>query len=419
MNIEEFHNLFLAHPKICTDSRHIIVGGIFFALKGINFDGNKFALQAIEQGASYAVVDDSSIVHPKCILVENTLTFLQKVATYHRNYCKTRVICLTGSNGKTTTKELIYAVLSKRYSTLATEGNFNNHIGVPLTLLRLDPKHEYAVIELGANHMGEIKALSQMAQPDYGLITNFGKAHIEGFGSIENIVKGKLELFKYLKSNGKTIFYHTNDQRQCQELIDYPNKYPFGISAKLQLIQAIPHIELKHQKTEIQSQLFGTYNADNISAAVSIGSYFEVSDEQIMQAISAYRPSNMRSQLLTKSGYKIILDAYNANPSSMELALRSFHQTYRENRLPIVGDMFELGNRAKVEHQNTVHILQELGFKNAVLIGTHFSTTKSDYLKFSRLDDFIQWLEINTIEEKHLFIKGSRSMTLEKILEHL
>lgn len=419
MNIEEFHNLFLAHPKICTDSRHIIVGGIFFALKGINFDGNKFALQAIEQGASYAVVDDSSIVHPKCILVENTLTFLQKVATYHRNYCKTRVICLTGSNGKTTTKELIYAVLSKRYSTLATEGNFNNHIGVPLTLLRLDPKHEYAVIELGANHMGEIKALSQMAQPDYGLITNFGKAHIEGFGSIENIVKGKLELFKYLKSNGKTIFYHTNDQRQCQELIDYPNKYPFGISAKLQLIQAIPHIELKHQKTEIQSELFGTYNADNISAAVSIGSYFEVSDEQIMQAISAYRPSNMRSQLLTKSGYKIILDAYNANPSSMELALRSFHQTYRENRLPIVGDMFELGNRAKVEHQNTVHILQELGFKNAVLIGTHFSTTKSDYLKFSRLDDFIQWLEINTIEEKHLFIKGSRSMTLEKILEHL
>lgn len=419
MNIEEFHNLFLAHPKICTDSRHIIVGGIFFALKGINFDGNKFALQAIEQGASYAVVDDSSIVHPKCILVENTLTFLQKVATYHRNYCKTRVICLTGSNGKTTTKELIYAVLSKRYSTLATEGNFNNHIGVPLTLLRLDLKHEYAVIELGANHMGEIKALSQMAQPDYGLITNFGKAHIEGFGSIENIVKGKLELFKYLKSNGKTIFYHTNDQRQCQELIDYPNKYPFGISAKLQLIQAIPHIELKHQKTEIQSELFGTYNADNISAAVSIGSYFEVSDEQIMQAISAYRPSNMRSQLLTKSGYKIILDAYNANPSSMELALRSFHQTYRENRLPIVGDMFELGNRAKVEHQNTVHILQELGFKNAVLIGTHFSTTKSDYLKFSRLDDFIQWLEINTIEEKHLFIKGSRSMTLEKILEHL
>ncbi len=419
MNIEEFHNLFLAHPKICTDSRHIIVGGIFFALKGINFDGNKFALKAIEQGASYAVVDDSSIIHPKCILVENTLTFLQKVATYHRNYCKTRVICLTGSNGKTTTKELIYAVLSKCYSTLATEGNFNNHIGVPLTLLRLDPKHEYAVIELGANHMGEIKALSQMAQPDYGLITNFGKAHIEGFGSIENIVKGKLELFKYLKSNDKTIFYHINDQRQCQELIDYPNKYPFGISAKLQLIQAIPHIELKHQKTVIQSELFGVYNADNISAAVSIGSYFEVSDQQIMQAISAYRPSNMRSQLLTKSGYEIILDAYNANPSSMELALRSFHQTYRENRLPIVGDMFELGNRAKVEHQNTVHILQELGFKNAVLIGAHFSTTKSDYLKFSRLDDFIQWLKINTIEEKHLFIKGSRSMTLETILEHL
>ena len=271
MNIEEFHNLFLAHPKICTDSRHIIVGGIFFALKGINFDGNTFALKAIEQGASYAVVDDSSIIHPKCILVENTLTFLQKVATYHRNYCKTRVICLTGSNGKTTTKELIYAVLSKCYSTLATEGNFNNHIGVPLTLLRLDPKHEYAVIELGANHMGEIKALSQMAQPDYGLITNFGKAHIEGFGSIENIVKGKLELFKYLKSNDKTIFYHINDQRQCQELIDYPNKYPFGISAKLQLIQAIPHIELKHQKTVIQSELFGVYNADNISAAVSIG----------------------------------------------------------------------------------------------------------------------------------------------------
>ena len=419
MNIEEFHNLFLAHPKICTDSRRIIVGGIFFALRGSNFDGNKFALQAIEQGASYAVVDDSSIVHTKCILVENTLKFLQKVATYHRNYCKTRVICLTGSNGKTTTKELIYAVLSKRYSTLATEGNFNNHIGVPLTLLRLDPKHEYAVIELGANHMGEIKALSQMAQPDYGLITNFGKAHIEGFGSIENIVKGKLELFKYLKSNGKTIFYHTNDQRQCQELVDYPNKYPFGISAKLQLIQAIPHIELKHQKTVIQSELFGAYNADNISAAVAIGSYFEVSNEQIMQAISAYHPSNMRSQQLTKSGYEIILDAYNANPSSMELALRSFHQTYRENRLPIVGDMFELGNRAKAEHQNTVHILQELGFKNAVLIGTHFSTTKSDYLKFSHLDDFIQWLKINTIVEKHLFIKGSRSMTLEKILEHL
>ncbi|MGB1043925.1 MAG: UDP-N-acetylmuramoyl-tripeptide--D-alanyl-D-alanine ligase [Flavobacteriaceae bacterium] len=419
MNIDEFHNLFLAHPKICTDSRHIIVGGIFFALRGSNFDGNKFALQAIEQGASYAVVDDSSIVHPKCILVENTLTFLQKVATYHRNYCKTKVICLTGSNGKTTTKELIYAVLSKRYLTLATEGNFNNHIGVPLTLLRLDPEHEYAVVELGANHMREIEALSQIAQPDYGLITNFGKAHIEGFGSVENIVKGKLELFSYLKSKGKTIFYHTNDQRQCQELIDYSNKHPFGINSQLQLIQAIPHIELKHQQTVIQSELFGAYNADNISAAIAIGSYFEVSDQQIKQAISAYRPSNMRSQLLIKGGYDIILDTYNANPSSMELALRSFHQTYGENSLPIVGDMFELGNHAKVEHQNTVHLLQDLGFKNAVLIGTHFSTTKSDYLKFLYLDDFIQWLKINTIEEKHLFIKGSRSMTLETILEHL
>lgn len=419
MNIDEFHNLFLAHPKICTDSRHIIVGGIFFALRGSNFNGNKFALQAIEKGASYAVVDDSSIAHPKCILVENTLTFLQKVATYHRNYCKTLVICLTGSNGKTTTKELIYAVLSKRYSTLATEGNFNNHIGVPLTLLRLDPEHEYAVIELGANHMGEIEVLCQIAQPDFGLITNFGKAHIEGFGSIENIVKGKLELFNYLKSNSKSIFYHTNDERQCKELIDYPNKHPFGVNSKLQLIQAIPHIELKHQQIIIQSDLFGSYNADNICAAIAIGSYFQVRTEDIVKAIKSYRSSNMRSQLLTKGDYEIVLDAYNANPSSMELALRSFHQTHSENCLPIVGDMFELGKHAKVEHQNTVHLLQELGFKNAVLIGTHFSTTKSNYLQFPHLDDFIQWLKINTIEEKHLFIKGSRSMTLETILEHL
>ena len=203
MKIDEFHNLFLAHPKICTDSRHIIVGGIFFALRGSNFNGNEFALQAIEKGASYSVVDDSSISHSNCIQVENVLTFLQNLATYHRNYCNTKVICLTGSNGKTTTKELLHAVLSKSYATLATVGNFNNHIGVPLTLLRLRPEHEYAVVELGANHMGEIKMLSQIAQPDFGFITNFGKAHIEGFGSIENIKSASLSDLKKTPGIGK------------------------------------------------------------------------------------------------------------------------------------------------------------------------------------------------------------------------
>ena len=235
-------------------------------------------------------------------------SFLQNLATYHRNYCKTKVICLTGSNGKTTTKELLHAVLSERFTTLATAGNFNNHIGVPLTLLRLRPEHEYAVVELGANHMGEIKLLSQIAQPDFGFITNFGKAHIEGFGSIENIVRGKMELFDYLISNEKTVFYHANDERQCKELNEYPNKHPYGLSADLKLLQATPQIELQYKQAVIKSELFGSYNADNISAAIAVGSYFEVSDEQIAQAISAYRPSNMRSQLLTKGEHEIVLD---------------------------------------------------------------------------------------------------------------
>ena len=419
MKIDEFHNLFLAHPKICTDSRHIIVGGIFFALRGSNFNGNEFALQAIEKGASYAVVDESSISHPNCIQVENVLTFLQNLATYHRNYCKTKVICLTGSNGKTTTKELLHAVLSKRFTTLATAGNFNNHIGVPLTLLRLRPEHEYAVVELGANHMGEIKMLSQIAQPDFGLITNFGKAHIEGFGSIENIVRGKMELFDYLISNEKTVFFHVNDERQCKELKDYPNKHPYGLSADLKLLQATPQIELQHKQAVIKSELFGSYNADNISAAIAVGSYFEVSDEQIAQAISAYRPSNMRSQLLTKGEHEIVLDAYNANPSSMELSLRSFQQTHKENSLPILGDMVELGTHSEVEHQNMVGLLEELGFKNAVLVGKHFSSTKSNYRQFQHVEGFIEWLKEHPLKEKHLFIKGSRSMQLETILEHL
>ena len=348
MTIEELHHLFLKFPKACTDSRKITKGCIFFALQGDNFNGNKFALQALEKGAVYAIVDEEDYATSNnTLLFNNVLKTLQALATYHRNYCTAKIIGLTGSNGKTTTKELVHAVLSKKYNTTATKGNLNNHIGVPLTLLSIKKDTEIAIVEMGANHQKEIEFLCTIAQPDFGYITNFGKAHLEGFGGVEGVIKGKSELYQYLIAHDKHIFLNADDPIQEQKLRTYIKK--FGYSAQnhqyyiIELLGTDPYVRLKAEGTSITSQLIGAYNFTNCCAAILIGKYFNVLLPDVKDAIESYIPQNNRSQIIEKNGVHIILDAYNANPTSMKAALENFKAIKAKKKVVFLGDMFELG----------------------------------------------------------------------------
>ena len=416
MKIEQLYHLYTQNYLIDTDTRNIRKGSIFFALKGDNFNGNKFAEDALKNGASFAIIDEDVYnQHPNTILVNNVLETLQKLAKYHRNQLKIPIISLTGSNGKTTTKELINCVLSKKYKTIATTGNLNNHIGVPLTLLRINPTTQIGIIEMGANHLNEIEFLSNIARPDFGLITNFGKAHLEGFGSVEGVIKAKSELYDFLKATNGIAFVNSEDAIQLKQsegikTITFNNN-------EIQFIEVNPFVKVTFKDISIQSKLIGKYNYNNIAAAIAIGNYFKVSINDIKNAIENYEPANNRSQIINKGTLKIILDAYNANPSSMIAALENFSALKDKHKIVILGDMFELGENSKEEHQQITDLASSLNFDNLILIGKAFSAINAkNALTYTCFEDFKASNKDLNLKNATLLIKGSRGMALERIL---
>jgi len=425
MKIDAIHQLFLDCTSICTDTRKVKNNCLFFALSGEKFNGNSFANEALTKGAKYAIIDDAKFkTSDNTILVENSLKTLQELATYHREYLGLKIIALTGSNGKTTTKELINVVLSKKYNTTATVGNLNNHIGVPLTLLSMDKNTEIGIVEMGANHKKEIAFLCNIAKPDYGYITNFGKAHLEGFGGIEGVIKGKSEMYDYLISNNKLVFYNAEDTIQEEKLRDYNSKVGFSnnntTDYNYTLLDTNPFVTFTTEDIVIKSNLIGAYNFTNLCAASTIGRHFEVTLNQIQTAVKDYTPTNNRSQIINQGSNSIILDAYNANPSSMDVALKNFSIQDAKNKIAILGDMFELGDSAPEEHQNIVNLLSFLDIDKVILVGENFYTTNTDNSnleKYKSFEDFKN--NYKTIKDSALLIKGSRGMALERVLELL
>lgn len=425
MKTSNIHQLFLQSTGVCTDTRKIIPNQIFIGLSGDNFNGNNYALQAIEKGASFAIVDDPELKHEKIIHVKNTLETLQELANYHRNFLDIPIIALTGSNGKTTTKELINAVLSLKYNCTATKGNLNNHIGVPLTLLSMTTDTEIGVVEMGANHMHEIEELSKIAAPNYGYITNIGKAHLEGFGSEENILIGKTELYDYIKKNNGTLFCNAEDEKlfplanQTKSLFFSKNKNKHLL---VDLIAVDPFITISYNNSVIESQLIGTYNYTNIAASILIGNYFNVKDTDIKNAIENYRPKNNRSELVYKGSNSIILDAYNANPSSMSEALSHLHKisTSKKRKIALLGDMFEMGKYAKKEHQHIADLAATLNIDKVLLVGENFSACNTNSPKvnsFEKVESLLLHLSETEYSDCLFLIKGSRGMKLEQTLE--
>lgn len=426
MKLEEIYKLFLTCSGIATDTRKIATNSLFVALKGTNFDANTFAAAALQNGAKYAIIDNPIYeLNERTILVENALETLQKLATFHRKMLGTTIISLTGSNGKTTTKELINCVLATKYKTIATIGNLNNHIGVPLTLLRLTKDTEIGIIEMGANHKKEIELLCEIAQPDYGYITNYGKAHLEGFGGIEGVIKGKSEMYDYLRKQSKIAVLNYDDLLQQKNSQGIKNIGYSKINDQGTFISRIasnPMVQITFEETVINSQLIGLYNADNIIAAITIGKEFKLSNNEIKAAIEAYIPSNNRSQLIQVGSNEILLDAYNANPSSMEVALLNFNAIDKINKIAILGDMFELGTESAFEHKKIIENQSKNIDLEIYFIGEHFFQNKNEQEKryfFKDFESFKAHLLNIKIENSNILIKGSRGMALERTLEIL
>lgn len=427
MRIEDIYQCFLQCESVSTDTRKIEPNSLFIALKGENFDANTFAEEALKKGALFVIIDDKKFFtnEDKMLLVKDSLKTLQELANYHRNQLGLPIVALTGSNGKTTTKELINSVLSMKYNTKATIGNLNNHIGVPLTLLSFNENTDIGIVEMGANHQKEIEMLCEIAQPDYGYITNFGKAHLDGFEGFEGVIKGKSELYSYLRKNDKTAFINNDDALQVEKGSNIKS-YTFGLKNKADIIiksvEANPMVKIGFNEVHINSHLIGIYNANNINAAITIGKYFNVSDSEIKKAIENYEPTNNRSQLIEKKSNKIILDAYNANPSSMQAAITNFLQLNSDNKIAILGDMFELGNESLDEHKKIVEILYKEPSVKTYFIGKDFYNNKIDSNHVSFFETFSNFAEnfkSIEIENKTILIKGSRGMALEKTLDLL
>ncbi len=424
MRIEELYQLYLAHPVVQTDTRKLKEGDLFFALKGNNFNGNRFALQALEMGAAYAIVDEApELENPRIIIVADVLSTLQELAKYHRQQFKIPFLAITGSNGKTTTKELIHAVLSSAFKTYTTEGNLNNHIGIPLTLLKVKPDAEIAVIEMGANHQKEIEGYCKYAQPNYGLINNVGKAHLEGFGGIEGVKKGKGELYDYIKSTEGAIFINVDFDYLREMSAGISNRVTYGTANAFttgKLLASEPFLQVEitsnHSVGIISTQLVGDYNLPNVLAAVCVGLHFGVAANKIKQAIEAYKPSNSRSQLIEAGSNKIILDAYNANPSSMKLALENFAKLQAHKKVLMLGGMAEMGQASVAEHQAIIDLIALHHWNQVVLVGGDFGKLNHPYLYFSTSAEAKEWYKNQSFINTHLLIKGSRSMKMEEIL---
>jgi UDP-N-acetylmuramoyl-tripeptide--D-alanyl-D-alanine ligase len=418
MKTATLYNLYQQHSLVDTDTRNIRKNTIFFALKGANFNGNTFAEQALKLGASYAIVDEKEFqTNDRILLVADVLKALQELAYFHRKQLNIPIIGLTGSNGKTTTKELINVVLSKKFNTVATKGNLNNHIGVPLTLLSMTDKTELGIVEMGANHQKEIEFLSTICEPDFGYITNFGKAHLEGFGGIEGVIKGKSELYTFLKANQKTVFINIDDSIQVERAKEI-NSVCFNTN-DVQFIEVNPFVKLSYKNESIQSNLIGNYNFTNIAAAITIGAHFKVSETAIKEAIESYIPTNNRSQILTTKHNTIILDAYNANPSSMQVALENFDTLKAPSKVVILGDMFELGKESEHEHQAIVDAATAFNFDETYFVGENFNIAKTNKPQFKTYQDFEDFLKKNPLKNHSILIKGSRGMRLERILEFI
>ncbi len=433
MQISELYNIFRQHPVITTDSRDCPAGSIFFSLRGDSFDGNRFASKALEQGCAYAVVDRAEYAIPgdeRYILTDDALSTLQKLALHHRRTLGTKIIGVTGTNGKTTTKELIATVLSEKYNVLYTQGNFNNHIGVPKTLLRLTAEHDIAVIEMGANHPGEIKTLANIAEPDYGIITNVGKAHLEGFGSFEGVVHTKGELYDFLrKKEGSTVFIHNENEHLLRiadglQLVKYGTSDNASLVAHGQILSCAPMLRFRWRHGadkwhEVQTHLIGAYNIYNMLAAACIGLYFGVSTSQIDHALSGYIPSNNRSQLTVTPHNRLIVDTYNANPTSMDAALTNFKMMEVQPKMVILGDMRELGAASAEEHQKVVDFLKRSDIDTVWLVGEEFGKTDCTYRKFKDVDEVKKMISQSCPEGYYILVKGSNSMRLSQLPELL
>jgi UDP-N-acetylmuramoyl-tripeptide--D-alanyl-D-alanine ligase len=430
----ELYSVFLKYPSICTDSRLAKHGSIFFALKGPHFDANAFALQAMKNGCNFAIIDNKRYAKSqRMILVDDVLTTLQQLAAYHRRQLKTKIIGVTGTNGKTTTKELIGAILKEKYKVHSTIGNLNNHIGVPLTLLELTNEHELAVVEMGASRPDEIKLLTEIAAPNYGLVTNVGRAHLEGFQSFEGVMKAKGELYENISKSGGRLFLNTDNPFLVQMAssaripsekinsysLQNTKAYVYG-----NIVGNSPFLEMQCQPKDaksirIKTNLIGAYNAENVLAAVAAGHYFEINPESIKSGIENFVPTNNRSQYAETSKNKLIIDTYNANPTSMRTAIMNFIAYAGKNRTFILGDMLELGAQSATEHQNIVDLLLENKLENVFLIGEEFKKIQCTYFSFFSVDEFRHYLAKYPIENQTVLIKGSRGIHLEKILNLL
>lgn len=423
MGVEALYELYKKSYKVVKDTREDVNDSIYFALKGECFNGNKYASQALDKGANYAVIDEEAyLTDDRMILVKDVLLCLQDLARYHRQQLNIPILALTGSNGKTTTKELINLVLQQKFNCFATVGNFNNHIGVPLTLLSMRPEHDFGLVEMGANHVHEIEELCAIALPDYGYITNFGRVHLEGFGSFEGVIRGKTEMYEYLRSQKKEVFVNITDELQMKHSAGI-KRITFGSDEAVyhpKLISADPFVIVDLDGVEIKSQLIGAYNFSNIAMAVAVGKHFTIPVSKIKEAIESYVPSNNRSQIIDKKTNKIILDAYNANPNSMDAALHNLFGLSDKTKIAVLGDMFEIGNEALAEHQKIADLIASTDISRAFLIGELFYKTRISHpkiQKFKTFEDFTIFIGNETIQNTTLLIKASRGMALERVLE--
>jgi UDP-N-acetylmuramoyl-tripeptide--D-alanyl-D-alanine ligase len=423
MNTEQFYPLFLQSGSVTIDSRKIENNDIFFAFSGDNFDAATLADEAVNNGALAVIVENPDFENSakNIFCVSSTLEFLQALAVYHRTQLQIPIIGLTGSNGKTTTKELIHAVLSEKFNVQYTKGNLNNHIGVPLTLLSIRPEHEMAVIEMGANHQKEIQHLCAIAQPDFGYITNFGKAHLEGFGGFEGVIKGKSELYDYLISHQRTILVNENDGIQAEKTKGYSPIITFGKDTsdyRFELVSEDHFVGLEYQDIKAVSKLTGEYNFTNLCAAASLGLHFGINPESIKKAIEQYTPTNMRSQIVKKGNRTLVLDTYNANPSSMAASLDNF-VTFEGLKTIIIGDMLELGEESEKEHRNILAYASELGFTQIITVGKNFKQINSVSTAFENTSELIEYIKLNPIMAENILLKGSRGVALEKSIDFI
>ena len=423
MNAASFYPLFLKANKVTIDSRTVRENDLFFAFSGENFNAAVSAEEAINKGVLAVIVEDQDFENTdrNIFYVPSTLDFLQELAIYHRNELKIPVIALTGSNGKTTTKEIIHAVLSQKYNVQYTFGNLNNHIGVPLTLLSIKPEHELAVVEMGANHQKEIEFLCQLAQPNYGYITNFGKAHLEGFGGFEGVIKGKSELYDYLKNAGQTILVNENDPRQVEKTEGYSPKITFGKNTSdyyFEEFSEIHFVGLVFNGEKALSRLTGNYNYTNLCAAASLGFHFGLSFTEIKNAIENYTPTNMRSQVLERGGKTFVLDTYNANPSSMMESLKNF-SAFEGSKTIIIGDMLELGEESEKEHREILAFAQSLNFDEIITVGKSFKNVNQHSGSYETAQELSGALQRKNIDSRNILLKASRGIALEKVLEFI